>query len=279
VCFEETPAQAGIWRFRNGADFGRGGGLYLDDAAHDEKWTVDLWWANNWNNTSQILQGSLNLAAGTHSLRILGFEGCCDGGLTAEFQRPGGPWLALALSNIALASRKCPVVEPTVAFGPSQSGTCLNLTVTRTTQSFSDPLNLTTNQKSIPGAVMLNVTNVRNSGPGPADSGSIVITEAIPANMALRVVNFDGATAGPVRFTNGTPPSGLSYTFVSLGNSGDDVAFSNNNGASFNYTPVADANGTDLAVTNIRINPKSIFLGNTGAGDPRADFSFKLVVQ
>jgi hypothetical protein len=52
--------------------------------------------------------------------------------------------------------------------------------VTRTTQSFSDPQNLTTNQKSIPGAVMLNVTNVRNSGPGPADSGSIVITEAIP---------------------------------------------------------------------------------------------------
>jgi hypothetical protein len=279
VFFEVTPAQAGLWRFRYGADFGRGGGLYIDDVALDEKWNVDLWWANNWNNTSQILQGSVNLAAGTHSLRILGFEGCCDGGLTAQFQRPGGPWLALAVNNISLASRKCPVIEPTVTLGPAQNASCPAITVTRTTRSFSDPFNNTTNQKSIPGAVMLNVTNVRNSGPGAADAGTLVITEAIPPNTALRVANFDGSTAGPVRFTNGTPPSGLTYTFVSLSNAGDDVAFSNNNGATYSYSPIADANGTDLAVTNIRINPKNTFLGSSAAGDPRADFAFKLVVQ
>lgn len=279
VFFEVTPAQAGLWQFRYGADFGLGGGLYVDDIALDEKWNVDLWWNNDWNNTSQILQGSINLAAGTHSLRILGFEGCCDGGLTAQFQRPGGPWLDLSLANIPLLSRKCPVPEPTVAFGPVQIGSCPDITVTRTTQSFSDPLNNATNQKSIPGAIMLNVTNVRNSGPGTADSGSLVITEAVPANMGLRVVDFDGATAGPVQFTNGTPSSGLSYTFVALGNAGDDVSFSNDNGATYGYIPVADANGTDLAVTNIRINPKNEFLGNSGAGDPRADFAFKLVVR
>ncbi|MDH4048971.1 MAG: CCXG family PEP-CTERM protein [Gammaproteobacteria bacterium] len=279
VFFEVTPAQAGLWRFRYGADFGRGGGLYVDDIALDEKWNVDLWWANNWNNTSQILQGSINLSAGIHSLRILGFEGCCDGGLTAQFQRPGGSWLALSLANIPLASRKCPVVEPTVAVGPVQISNCPELTVTRTTQAFSDPLNNTTNQKSIPGAVMLNITNVRNSSAGTADSGSLVITEAIPPNMALRVVDFNGATAGPVQFTNGSPPSGLSYTFVTLGNTSDDLAFSNNNGATYSYTPVADTNGTDLAVTNIRINPKNVFLGSAGAGDPQANFAFKLVVQ
>jgi hypothetical protein len=82
-----------------------------------------------------------------------------------------------------------------------------------------------------------------------------------------------------VRFTNGTPPSGLTYTFVSLGNAGDDVSFSNNNGATYTYTPVANANVTDHAVTNIRINPKSTFLGNTGLGDPQANFAFKLVVR
>ncbi len=279
VFFEVTPAQAGVWQFRYGADFGRGGGLYVDDVALEEDWNNDLWWNNNWNNAAEVLQGSINLTAGTHSLRILGFEDCCDGGLTAQFQRPGGPWLALSLANIPLSSRKCPVPEPTVAFGPVQTGSCPDITVTRTTQSFSDPLNNTTNQKSIPGAIMLNVTNVRNAGPGAADSGSLIITEAVPANMALRVVNFDGATTGPVRFTNGTPSSGLSYTFVALGNTGDDVSFSNNNGASYNYSPAADANGTDLAVTNIRINPKNTFLGNSGAGDPQADFAFKLVVR
>ena len=279
VFFEVTPAQAGLWQFRYGADFGLGGGLYVDDIALDEKWNVDLWWNNDWNNTSQILQGSINLAAGTHSLRILGFEGCCDGGLTAQFQRPGGPWLDLSLANIPLSSRKCPVSEPTVAFGPVQIGSCPDITVTRTTQSFSDPLNVTTNQKSIPGAIMLNVTNVSNAGPGAADSGTLVITEAVPASMALRVVNFDGATAGPVQFSNGTPSSGLSYTFVALGDLGDDVSFSNDNGATYSYIPVADANGTDIAVTNIRINPKNVFLGNSGAGNPRADFTFKLVVR
>lgn len=279
VFFEVTPAQAGVWQFRYGADFGRGGGLYVDDIALDEKWNADLWWADNWNNTSQILQGSTNLTAGTHSLRILGFEGCCDGGLTAQFQRPGGPWLTMAVANISLASRKCATTEPTVSFGAVQISPCPDLTVTRTTQSFSDPVNNTTNQKSIPGAIMLNTTNVRNTAPGTADAGSVVITEAIPANMALRVANFDGSTAGPVRFTNGTPPSGLTYSFVSLGSAGDDVSFSNNNGANYNYTPVPDANGTDLAVTNIRINPKGTFLGATGGIPRQANFDFKLVVQ
>jgi hypothetical protein len=56
VFFTVTPAQAGLWRFRYGADFGRGGGLYIDDVAIDEKWNSDLWWANDWNNTTQILQ-------------------------------------------------------------------------------------------------------------------------------------------------------------------------------------------------------------------------------
>jgi hypothetical protein len=279
VFFEVTPAQAGVWQFRYGADFGRGGGLYVDDIALDEKWNSDLWWNNTWTDNSQILVGSINLSAGTHSLRILGFEGCCDGGLTAEFQRPGGPWLPMAVNNISLASRKCAATEPTVTFGAVLISPCPDLTVTRTTQSFSDPLNNTSNQKSIPGAIMLNTTNVRNSAPGTADSGSVVITEAIPANMALRVLNFDGSTAGPVRFTNGTPLSGLTYTFTSLGNTGDDVSFSNNNGATYTYTPIANANGVDLAVTNIRINPKGTFLGSTGGNDRQANFAFKLVVQ
>ena len=43
--------------------------------------------------------------------------------------------------------------------------------------------------------------------------------------------------------------------------------------------PVADANGTDLTVTNMRIHPKNTFRGNSGAGAPQADFAFKLVVQ
>ena len=268
-----------MWQFRYGADFGRGGGLYVDNIALDEKWNTDLWWAFNWNNTTETLVGSINLSEGTHSFRILGFEGCCDGGLTAQFQRPGGAWQAMSLANIVLRSRKCPVVEPTVAINPGETASCPVLSVTRTTQSFTDPINIATNPKSIPGAVILNVVGTSNSGTGQVDADSFSITEDIPANMALRVADFDGLTSGPVQFTDGTPSSGLSYTFVSLGDPEDDVEFSNDNGVSFSYMPVADASGADITVTHIRILPKNAFLGDTGSGNPSADFAFKTIVR
>ena len=279
VFFEVTPAEAGTWQFRYGADFGLGGGLYVNDIALDEDWNSDLWWALDWNNTTEILQGSINLAPGTHSLRILGFEGCCDGGLTAQFQRPGGPWLAVSLANIPLVSRVCPIVQPTVVFGPGEIGSCPVLTVTRSTQAIFDPINNTTNPKSIPGGIVLNTSITSNSGDGSVDANTFVITEGIPANTALRVVDFDGVTAGPVQFSDGSPASGLTYSFIALGNTSDDVSFSSDNGASFTYTPSPDANGVDLAVTNIRITPQATFLGNTGSGDPTASFAFKTVVQ
>ena len=279
VFFDVSAAEAGTWQFRYGADFGRGGGLYVDGIALDEKWNSDLWWAFNWNNTAETLQGSISLSEGTHSFRILGFEGCCDGGLTAQFQRPGGTWQALSLANIPLSSRKCPVVEPTVNNGAGEAGSCPTLDVTRTTQSFTDPVNVAVNPKSIPGAVILNVVGVSNSGVGAVDSDSFTITEAIPANMALRVADFDGLNAGPVLFTDGTPSSGLTYNFGGLNDAGDDVEFSNNDATSFVYSPTANAAGTDLAVTHVRIRPKSIFLGDTGGGIPSAEFSFKTVVQ
>lgn len=280
VFFEVSPAQAGVWQFRYGADFGRGGGLYVDDIALDEKWNTDLWWNFNWNNTTQILQGSINLAPGTHSFRILGFEGCCDGGLTAEFRRPGSAtWLAMAQSNISLRSRKCPTYVPTVSFGAATAAACPRLVISRTTQTLSDPVNGLLNPKVIPGATVLNTSRIRNSGTGPVNANTVVISEPIASDMALRVSNFDGVTAGPVQFLDGSPASGLTYTFTALNDLGDDVAFSNDYGASFSYTPVADANGTDVAVTNIRINPKNALRGNTGSGDPAASFSFKAVVK
>ncbi len=279
VFFDVTSAEAGVWEFRYGADFGRGGGLYVDDIALDEKWNTDLWWAFNWNNVNEILQGSINLAAGTHSFRILGFEGCCDGGLTAQFRRPGGAWQAMSLSNIALRSRKCPLFEPNVAYGAGQAASCPRLVITRTSQTLSDPINGLVGPKPIPGAVVLNISGIQNTGTGMVNANTIVITEAIAMGTALRVVDFDGGTAGPVQFNDGAPSSGLSYAFTSLGDTGDDIDFSNDSGATYNYTPAPDANGVDAAVTNIRINPKNAFLGDSGSGATSASFVFKTIVE
>jgi hypothetical protein len=277
--FEVTAAQAGTWQFRYGADFGRGGGLYVDDVPLEESWNDDLWWANNWNNASEVLQGSINLSPGTHSIRIIGFEGCCDGGLTAQFRPPGGAWQALAVANLNLISAKCPVSsEPVVSFGPVETTGCPDFTITRSSQTLSDPINGTIDPKAIPGAVILNEIAVYNSGPGAADASSFIITDALDAAAALRVADFDGVTAGPLQFLDGAIATGMTFTFTALGDIGDDLAFSSDGGLSFSYTPVPDANGVDPAVTHIRITPSGQFQGDSGSGTPSATFLFKTVI-
>ena len=154
-----------------------------------------------------------------------------------------------------------------------------SLLVLKASATIEDPASGTTNPKSIPDATMRYLVMTTNSGTGPVDADSFVITDPIPANTALRVVDFDGVTSGPVQFVDGTPVSGLTYTFVALGDPGDDVSFSNDGGATNTYTPTADANGVNTTVTNIRIDPKGAFLGDTGSGDPSFEAYFKTIVQ
>lgn len=113
--FEVKPGEAGFWEFRYGSDFGRGGGLFVNSTALEEQWNDDLWWANNWSN-SDVLEGGINLTAGYHKLEVLGFEGCCDGGITVQFRKPGGSWQTFTTSNIDIRSAACPV-QTNIAFG------------------------------------------------------------------------------------------------------------------------------------------------------------------
>lgn len=112
--FEVKSGEAGTWGIRYGADFGRGGALYVDDLALEEDWNADLWWNNSWTNPDR-LEGSINLSVGYHKLEVLGFEGCCDGGITVQFKKPGGNWTTFSTSNIDIRSRHCPITEPTVS--------------------------------------------------------------------------------------------------------------------------------------------------------------------
>ena len=154
-----------------------------------------------------------------------------------------------------------------------------SLTILKSVTTLNDPFNGAVNPKSIPGATVSFLIVTMNTGTGQVDADSLEVSDPILANMALRVTDFDTATTGPVQFIDGATPSGLTYSFVSLGDTGDDVAFSDDGGATFDYTPIPDSNGVDVAVTNIRINPKGIFQGNTGAGDPSMQLGIKAVVQ
>lgn len=111
------------------------------------------------------------------------------------------------------------------------------------------------------------------------DTDTLFVTDPVPANTALRVTDFDGSTAGPILLVDGTPSSGLIYSFTSLADPADDVSFSDDGGSTFTCTPAASGNGTDATVTHVRINPKGIFAGDSGSGAPSFQIFFKAVIQ
>ncbi len=150
----------------------------------------------------------------------------------------------------------------------------------KSVSTLSDPINGSTSPLAIPGAVVRYQIGVSNAGTGATDTDTLVITDAIPTHLSLRVTDFDGSTAGPVAFVDGSPVSGLSYNFVGLADLSDDVAFSEDDGAdNFLYVPVPDVNGIDPNVTHIRITPTGSLLGTSPAGDPSAQTFFLMVVQ
>ena len=151
-------------------------------------------------------------------------------------------------------------VSTALAYNDSPASATLTvkapLALAKASSAYSDPFNGTNNPKRIPGAFVDYSVTTTNSASGSIDVNSVVITDPVPANCELFVADLGVAGSGPVAFTNGTPASGLTYTFAGLNSALDDLAFSNNGGTSFVYVPVATANGVDPAVTNIRVNPK-----------------------
>jgi hypothetical protein len=97
--------------------------------------------------------------------------------------------------------------------------------------------------------------------------------------MRLYVGDVGGVGSGPVAFANGAPTSGLSYTFTSLSSTTDSVAFSNNGGATYTYTPVPDANGYDSSVTHIRVTPTGTFAGASSGSNPNFQLQMRMQVR
>ena len=146
------------------------------------------------------------------------------------------------------------------AGAPSNTATLTvgaGLTLVKSSQTYSDPFNGTTNPKAIPGAFVAYTIVASNPGPGVVDANTVFVFDAVPVNTDLYVGDIGGAGSGPVSFT--ALGSGLTYTFTSLASATDNVSFSNDGGSTYAYTPTPDANGVDPAVTHIRINPQGTF--------------------
>jgi uncharacterized repeat protein (TIGR01451 family) len=155
-----------------------------------------------------------------------------------------------------------------------------DLRVTKSRSTVYDPvLGVSANAKAIPAARVDYTIRVENRGLGTVDLGTVIVTDAIPARTRLYVGNLNGAGSGPVVVTNGTPSSGLGYLFTSLASTADNVDFSNDGGATWNYTPVPDADGFDGTVTNLRVTFSGIMNATGITGHPYVTMRFRVDVR
>ena len=146
------------------------------------------------------------------------------------------------------------------------------LSVQKTSEVVSDPVNATTNPKRIPGSVLRYSIVVTNTGAGAIDAGSLVITDPLPIDVELCVAP---ACGGRLSFTNGATPSGLTFTYAS------HVTYSSavGGGPPYTYGPSATPQGYDSNIRGIRIAPSGAMNGATSAGSPSFTIQFYVRVR
>ncbi len=154
-----------------------------------------------------------------------------------------------------------------------------SLTIIKSALAYSDPVNGLSGPKAIPGSFMLYTILVTNTGQGTVDNNTTVLTDPLPANTELFVGDVNGAGSGPALFTNGATASGLSYSFTSLASAADNLSFSNNGSTSYGYSPTADANQCDAAVTHLKISLSGIFGASDGSNHPSFSVKFRVRVK
>jgi uncharacterized repeat protein (TIGR01451 family) len=186
---------------------------------------------------------------------------------------------SLSCSNGYSGSTTSLPTAPGISFTPTTGDviTCVltntrapanaDLVVTKQSTIISDPVSLTSNPKSVPGAIIRYSISVINKGDLPVDASSIRISDVLPPNVTYNA-------ASPVTFTNGATASGLSPF-----NPATMVTFSNQigGGAPYNYTP--NSSGFDAAVKGVRISPAGTMSAATGTSQPSFTITFQVRVD
>lgn len=146
-----------------------------------------------------------------------------------------------------------------LALPVAPAGAASPMTVAKAMTIVSDPL-AEPLPKAIPGAVVDYTDTVTNPAGGALNVTGVAFSDAIPATTKLLVADLSTGGSGPVAFGDGSllgllGGSGLKYSFKGLSDTSDGLEFSNDNGASWLYVPMADSEGYDSRVTNIRVKP------------------------
>ena len=268
---EVTPATAGLWGFRYGADFGHGGHLYVRETELEQQWNDDLWWAGNFNDSAQVLEGTIALDAGWHRYEALGFEGCCDGAVGWQARAPGGTWQDLSTSNFSMRGAQC--VSPNVSVSTGAPQSCsTEPNVSKAVTIVSDPVG-SLSPFALPGSVVEYAIDVTNDGQR-LDNGSVSITDNLPDDVKLIV---SGASA--FQLADGSTASDLSLNWAGPSSPSDGVSFSVD-GVNFSYTPSLDADGADAAITHVRFDLDGAMRQRIDTSpDPSFTIRFRAIVK
>lgn len=132
---------------------------------------------------------------------------------------------------------------------------------------------------SLPGNEVRYRLSAESVGNSAIDADTVMFTDALPDEVILKIADIDGTGSGPVRFVDGSPASGLAYQFDGLSSTSDNVYFSNDDGATFDYIPVDDGSGFDANITHIRISTTGNFLSATGSGLPSFAVEFDAIIR
>lgn len=154
-----------------------------------------------------------------------------------------------------------------------------NLSVEKTVAVMEDPINGTIDPFMISGSRVRYTIDFENLGSISPDADTLHFVDEVPVNMALRVSDIAGVGDGPVLWSDGSPSSDLTYAFTSLASTSDDLAFSSDGGASFLYTPMPLADGSDPNVTHISVSPKGTFAHTDTSGTPAFSLVMDMIVE
>lgn len=223
---------------------------------------VTPWSTNNGTGAKTNASSSLSLGAATAPFNQTANEAIGTGlsgnnsntgTLTASFVQPVTS-ATLRYGNYPLQTGETATGQQaygiqTVTFCPMPA-----LTVAKTSATWSDPQNGTTNPKLIPGGDLIYTITVTNSNASSLDSADLpVLADVLPSTVTF--YNGDIDDAGPLttnfEFIPGT--SGLS---LAAGN----ITYSNNGGSSYAYAPAV---GYDTAVNAVRFAPTGTFNANS----------------
>jgi hypothetical protein len=118
-----------------------------------------------------------------------------------------------------------------------------------------DPVNGTNKPKAIPGSKRRMIMTVTNPDIVATEVDAVELRLPTPAGMII-ALDGDGTGSGSaIQGSEGSPASGLTFTYTAPGSTTDQIEFSSDQGLSWTYSPVAGDAVSQAGVTVTRARP------------------------